>query len=131
MIRAFSLALLPLLAQCAPAPPPAETSRLAEVDCIDLSAVSGRRATGPDSIRFDMLGGRTFVNRLPGRCPGLAASRDFGALAFEVQGHRLCRGDKVRPVDPALGGYRQSVPCRLGGFVPLAAEPRPAGTAKE
>jgi hypothetical protein len=128
MIRtaAALLVTLPLLLQCtAPAArPAAQASVTGEVDCIDLSRVSSRRALGPDSIRFDLLGGRSYVNRLPGRCPGLARSENFGALAFEVQGNRLCRGDKVRPVDPALGGYGQSVPCRLGRFTPVAAERR-------
>jgi hypothetical protein len=125
MIR-FAAALLSLawLAGCAPpaAPPPGEPQ--AGVDCIDLGAVSGRRAEGPDSIRFELLGGKAFVNHLPGRCPGLARSRDFGALAFEVQGNRLCRGDTVRAVDPALGGYGQSVPCVLGRFEPAPPAPR-------
>jgi hypothetical protein len=129
MIRTAALCLsLPLLVQCAaPAAGPAAAAQAEEagaVDCIDLSRVSGRRATGADRIRFDLLGGRSYENRLPGRCPGLARSEPFGALAFEIQGNRLCRGDKVRAVDPGLGGYGQSVPCVLGRFAPIPAAPR-------
>ncbi|MDB5670107.1 MAG: hypothetical protein JWO25_1066 [Alphaproteobacteria bacterium] len=115
-----------LLAQCAPQvdSPAAGAPAGARIECIDLSAVAARRAEGPDSIRFEMFGGKAFVNHLPGRCPGLAQSRDFGALAFEVQGNRLCHGDTVRALDPALGGYGQSVPCVLGSFTPAAPEPR-------
>jgi hypothetical protein len=119
---AILLLVLPLVAQCMPPPAAGGAAAAGAIDCIDLGAVSGRRVQGPDSIRFDMIGGKSLVNRLPGRCPGLAGSRDFGALAFEVQGNRLCRGDKVRAVDPALGGYRQSIPCALGGFTPVAPE---------
>ena len=122
MIRiAALLPLLPLLGACA-APPPEAGAAEGAVDCIDLSRVSSRIAEGPDRIRFDMLGGRVWENRLPGRCPGLEASRDFGALAFEVQGTRLCRGDRVRAIDSAAGGYGASGPCRLGRFTP--APPR-------
>jgi hypothetical protein len=122
MIRSLTLFLaLPLLSQCAApaAEPAAQIGTSGAIDCIDLSRVSSRRVEGPDRIRFDLLGGRDYVNQLPGRCPGLAASEKFGALAFEIQGNRLCRGDKVRAVDPALGGYGQSVPCVLGRFTPV------------
>jgi hypothetical protein len=113
------LLALPLFAGCAAPPPPEPGVQADAIDCIDLSRVSSRIAEGSDRIRFDLLGGRAYENRLPGRCPGLEASRNFGALAFEVQGNRLCRGDKVRAVDPALGGYGSSVPCVLGHFTPV------------
>ena len=124
MIRpAMLLLALPLLGHCAAPPRPAAAQAEAGgIDCIDLGSVTSRRAEGPDSIRFDLIGGTSVINRLPGRCPGLASSRDFGALAFEVQGNRLCRGDKVRAVDPGLGGYRQSIPCPLGRFTPVAPD---------
>jgi hypothetical protein len=127
MIRTAALFLsLPLLIQCA-APALAPEAGQAglhgdALECIDLTRVSARRAESADRIRFEMLGGAAYVNQLPGRCPGLARSADFGALAFEVQGNRLCRGDKVSAVDPALGGYRQSIPCLLGRFTPVAPE---------
>ncbi len=90
-------------------------------DCIDLSRVAGRSADGPQSIRFEMLGGQVWRNELPGRCPGLRAQANgFGALAFEVHGDRLCRHDRVRVVDSAGGslgrGYRMAIPCQLGNF---------------
>ena len=119
MIRAAAFLMLALLAGCAAPPPPEAGTPAGALDCIDLSRVSSRIAEGPDRIRFDLLGGLSYENRLPGRCPGLEASRNFGALAFEVQGSRLCRGDKVRAVDPSLGGYAGSVPCTLGRFTPV------------
>ena len=90
-------------------------------DCIDMARIAGRSAAGPQAIRFEMLGGQVFVNELPGRCPGLRQQADgFGALAFEVHGSRICRGDRVRVVDSVGGslgrGYRMAIPCPLGNF---------------
>ena len=94
-----ALAALLLTSHAAQQTPPAEPER---VSCIDLSAVTARRAEGPALIRFEMIGGAVYRNRLPGRCPGLRRANSFGAMAFDVQGGRLCRGDRVRVVvDPA------------------------------
>ena len=102
----------------------AETGETAT--CIDLSAVTNRRAEDGRTIRFDLIGGKTYLNRLPGRCPGLQqSSRGFGTLAFEVYGSRICRGDRVRMIDPSSPGAvagRNSIPCPLGDFVEV---PRP------
>jgi hypothetical protein len=100
---------------------PEQESVGATRDCIDLSRVTGRQAAGPQSIRFELLGGRVYMNELPGRCPGLRQQANgFGALAFEVHGGRICRGDRVRVLDSpgrSLGAaYRQSIPCPLGDF---------------
>lgn len=113
-----ALAVQPVLASDeTPAAGPAGATR----DCIDLSRVAGRGADGPQSIRFEMIGGEVWRNELRGRCPGLAQQANgFGALAFEVHGNRLCRNDRVRVVDSVGGslnrGYRMAIPCPLGNF---------------
>jgi hypothetical protein len=128
-------AALMLLAQCAPpetagpaAVGPAAAGSGQARDCIDLGAVTSRAAEDARTIRFDMIGGAVWRNRLPGRCPGLSqASRGFGTLAFDVQANRLCRGDLVRVIESgrAGGGYRSAVLCALGPFTaPAAAAPR-------
>ena len=133
MIRTTAPLALLLLAQCAPADPPGrETATAARGvgeprTCISLDAVSGRRAIDAQTIRFEMLGGEVLHNRLPGRCPGLDRSADgFETLAFEVHGSQLCRGDRVRVLDPAGGdaatAYRLSIPCPLGAFVPVTED---------
>jgi hypothetical protein len=121
-------AFLLILAQCAPAgdPVPGASGSAPAVDCIDLGAVTSRAAEDERTIRFDMIGGAVYRNRLPGRCPGLqSSSRGFGTLAFDVHGNRLCRGDLVRVVESgrAGGGYRSAVPCPLGDFIPAAPAP--------
>ena len=126
--------LLVALTQCAPAAAPpggAPATAAGEArDCISLDAVTSRSAIDSRTIRFALLGGEVLHNRLPGRCPGLGQSAGgFGALAFEVHGNRLCRGDRVRVVDPSAAGagtaYRMAIPCPLGRFVPVAEGTRP------
>ncbi|WP_114951525.1 hypothetical protein [Sphingosinicella terrae] len=129
--------LLIALVQCAPAEAPPAAARAAAEgaagrprDCISLDAATSRRALDERTIRFELIGGERLDNRLPGRCPGLAQSANgFGALAFEVHGNRLCRGDRVRVVDPSGAGvgaaYRMAIPCPLGRFVPVTDEARP------
>lgn len=116
MIRTIILRLLPLSLLGVGGPDePAGATRA----CIDLSAVTSRAGEDERTIRFDLIGGRTYRNRLPGRCPGLhQSSRGFGALAFEVQGSRLCRGDRVRVIDSASpAAERSTIGCPLGDFV--------------
>lgn len=112
-----ALAVQPVLASGETAAPAAAGETR---DCIDLSRVAGRGADGPQSIRFEMVGGQVWRNELPGRCPGLRdQANGFGALAFEIQGDRLCRNDRVRVVDGSAGlgrGYRMAIPCQLGNF---------------
>jgi hypothetical protein len=129
MRTTVTAAALMVLAQCAPAgdPVPGGGGGGPALDCIDLGAVTSRAAEDERTIRFDMIGGAVYRNRLPGRCPGLqSSSRGFGTLAFDVQGNRLCRGDLVRVVESgrAGGSYRSAVPCALGDFVPAAPAPR-------
>jgi hypothetical protein len=82
--------------------------------------VTNRAAEDEQSIRFDLTGRRSYLNRLAGRCPGLRdSSRGFGALAFEPHGRRICRGDLVRVVDPGRAVAGASLPCVLGAFVPV------------
>lgn len=119
MPRAIAL-LTVLVTQLGATPPPAASdSAPATLDCISLNAVTNRYAEDERTIRFDLIGGRTYRNILPGRCPGLRqSSQGFGALAFEVQGGQLCRGDRVRVVDSASPrGLANSIPCLLGAFV--------------
>ena len=116
-----AIALLAILATqlCAATPPAATGTGPVTRDCISLNAVTNRYAEDERTIRFDLIGGRTYRNILPGRCPGLRqSSQGFGALAFEVHGGELCRGDRVRVADPATPrGLATSIPCPLGAFV--------------
>lgn len=99
--------------------------------CLSNSQISSSRAEDGQTIRFELFGGRIYRNRLSGACPGLAqAAHGFGAIAFDLHGNQLCRGDLVRIVDPSRGGtmtLRTAPACPLGPFERVAdrsARPR-------
>jgi hypothetical protein len=100
-------------------------------NCLSNSQITNRVAEDDRTIRFELLGGRVYRNRLPGRCPGLRqAANGFGTLAFDLHGDQLCRGDLVRVIDPSRGGtmtLRTAPACPLGPFELVedrAARPR-------
>jgi hypothetical protein len=81
------------------------------------SCVSPQQGEGLTIIGEGALGlrsgGTMWVNRLPGRCPGLHVGN---TLIVEAHGSQICRGDHVRPIEPAA-----AIPgpvCILGDFVP-------------
>ncbi|MDX3885363.1 MAG: hypothetical protein QHC65_13135 [Sphingomonas sp.] len=86
--------------------------------CIDPDRVVSRRAEGDDAIRFVMLDGTHYLNRIGAACPGLARADAAGALIIEKKGARLCRGDFVRAARPGDPG----VPCVLGKFEAVPAD---------
>ena len=97
-------------------------------NCISSSSISNRIVEDRQTIRFELLGGRSYRNRLSAPCPGLRqAANGFGTLAFEQHGDSLCRGDLIRVVDPTRGGTAtlQTAPaCPLSGFERLPDRPR-------
>lgn len=119
----FALAAALLLAASATAQaggqaPAARVTAAESRVCLDLSSIVGRRAEDERTIRFETLDGRVYRNRLAARCPGLRQSANgFAALAFDVQGGRLCRGDRVRVVDRSAAGL--PISCPLGAFEPV------------
>ncbi|MDQ8757150.1 hypothetical protein RCO27_13040 [Sphingosinicella sp. LHD-64] len=129
MIRTLAVSLAALVLSAASAQEPQAKASAATDgtrNCIDLSAVTSRQAEDGQTIRFEAIGGRTYRNHLPGRCPGLQqSSRGFGTLAFEVHGAQICRGDRVRVLDPSSpASVSTSVPCVLGTFTEVRTPAR-------
>jgi len=95
--------------------------------CLSNGSIVSRVVEDERTIRFEMLGGRIYRNRLSAPCPGLRqAGNGFGALGFELHGESLCRGDLVRVVDPTRAGtmtLRTSTACPLSSFERLADRP--------
>jgi hypothetical protein len=94
------------------------------VDCINTQSSSGLSTVDETTLVY-RSGATLFVNTLPARCPGLDP---LDTLIVEQFGSRLCRGDKVRGLEPGT-----AIPgpiCRLGSFVPYRKPKLPpeAGT---
>lgn len=96
--------------------------------CIPNGAIVGRIVEDAQTIRFELLGGRSYRNRLSGPCPGLRqAGNGFGALGFDLNGSSLCQGDLLRVVDSSRGDtmtIRTATACPLGTFERLPDRPR-------
>lgn len=94
------------------------------VQCIALDQVISRRPAGPQSLVFELTGGRAYRNDLPDHCPGLANAGSADIVQVEATGSRLCRDDRVRIYDPVEArniGLASFPRCRLGAFTPVAA----------
>ena len=120
-MRIIRLALVPLLAGCAPqAPLPAEgpiseiAGRIAGPPqrCVPTDRTQGLQTVNRSTLVYGS--GRTvWVNRLDPQCSGFSR---WDLLVVESIGSQYCRGDLVRTIDPV-----SKIPgpaCRLGDFVP-------------
>ena len=98
MTRKLALVLSGLLLVGAHAPDEPDAPADGPRDCIDLSAVTNRTAEDGQTIRFDLIGGRSYVNRLAGRCPGLRdSSRRVRASATRSRRRRASSRAASRP----------------------------------
>lgn len=75
------------------------------------------RVQGPDIedggvILYAQSRARIWRTEAIGACPGLDR---FATLIVEVQGDRLCRNDRFRPIQQ---GSLPGAVCRFGSFVP-------------
>jgi hypothetical protein len=113
------LALLPLLAACAPtASDLADQRALAEarpigepVDCLPLQTIRNTRVRSDRVIDFEATGGRTYRNTLPASCPGLAFQERF---TYRTSVGRLCSVDTITVLH--AGGPPTGATCGLGPF---------------
>lgn len=80
--------------------------------CISTSPSEGLRVVDEQTLLYGR--GRTlYVNRLQSACPAI---EPLGTLITEVYGGQLCRGDRVRGLEP--GASIPGPSCLLGDFVP-------------
>ena len=101
-----------------PAGQPVEASG-AQVNCIDLTRVSGRHVLPPSAVVFDTVGGVSYRNDFQGSCPSAARADPSAIIETVSQSSRLCRDDRVRifdPVEARAAGTRSFPICRLGSF---------------
>ncbi|MEO6256493.1 MAG: DUF6491 family protein, partial [Sphingomicrobium sp.] len=80
--------------------------------CVTSLINDGPRAV--DSMTLAYGSGRTvYINRLGGSCPGL---RDLSTIIIDQGSGRLCRGDRIRAIEP--GSIIPGPSCNLGDWVP-------------
>lgn len=102
-----------------PSAPPPLAQAGAQVNCIDLTTVSGRHVLPPNAVVFDTVGGISYRNDLVGTCPSAARADPSAIIQTESQSPRLCRDDRIRiydPVDARATGASSFPVCRLGSF---------------
>lgn len=133
MKRVFMLTLTALLAFAAGTAPSAAgeqsaADRVGESrSCLAHSAIASSIVEDQQTIRFEMVGRRIYRNRLATACPELRqVAHGSSALAFELHGGSVCRGDLVRITD--LGRARglsleTAIACPLGSFERLPDRP--------
>ena len=80
--------------------------------CISTAANQNVRVLDPATIAYDS-GTVIWVNRLLAACPGLSP---YNATIVERSGAQLCRGDRVRGLEP--GGTIPGPSCNLQDWVP-------------
>ena len=119
-VAASSLAAVAALAACA-----AETDTTAEirapaaaavgepVNCIQTSRIRDTDVHDDQTIDFNMLGGDTYRNTLPNRCPSLGFEERFG---YQTTIGQLCSTDTITVL--RSGGINGPT-CGLGQFVPV------------
>jgi len=102
-----------------PTAAPPLTQAGAQVNCIDLTTVSGRHVLPPNAVLFDTVGGLSYRNDLVGTCPSAARADASAIIQTESQSPRLCRDDRIRiydPVEARATGASAFPVCRLGSF---------------
>ena len=80
--------------------------------CISTLPHQNVRVLDPATVSYDS-GAVVWVNRLLGACPGLSP---YNRTIFEQSGTQLCRGDRVRGLEP--GGTIPGPSCNLQDWVP-------------
>ncbi len=124
MTRILAALALPALAiACAPAEPeddfvsdaPAVRVTGDPVSCIDTRRITRQTVHDDYTIDFE-VGGTTYRNTLPARCPGLGFDEAF---TFNSPTTRLCSNEIISTLERQGGELRRGVGCSLGEFVPV------------
>lgn len=85
----------------------------APVNCIDLSGIAAAEIVDARTILYRRTERRIWRTAPDGACPGLAPDR---LLVAEVQGLRLCQGDRFRV--RTRQGSTVGATCRFARFTP-------------
>jgi len=92
--------------------------------CIGLSQIAEVKVIDDQSIEFHMLGGTTYINLLPHRCPGLSPNRAF---MYRTSLSQLCDLDLITVLESGGFGLMPLSSCGLGRFYPILQGGVPPG----
>jgi len=90
------------------------------VNCIQTSRIRDTHVHGDEIIDFEMLGGTTYRNTLPSRCPSLGFEDRFG---YRTTAGLLCSTDVIYVL---YADGTRGAGCGLGKFLPIEMEKAPA-----
>ena len=84
------------------------------VNCILPRNIRSTNVIDDQTIDFKMIGGDTYRNKLPYRCPGLGFEERF---AYKLSTSQLCSVDIITVLHSyGAGGFSQGASCGLGKF---------------
>jgi hypothetical protein len=113
IVSALATALLlttaPVQAEDAPAAVDGEKK------CIALQRIRSTKVIDNQHIRFELQGGKYYMNELPNKCPGLRKDKPF---MYKTSLNQLCDLDIITVLEQAGGSFMQGASCGLGKFVP-------------
>ena len=78
-------------------------------NCLNLLSIRSTRVIDDRTILFEMNGSKTYVNRLPNRCPGLKYEKRF---LYSTSLSQLCGQDMIT----VLTDFGRGASCGLGRF---------------
>lgn len=84
--------------------------------CIPLMQIAEVKVLDPQTIEFRLHGGKTYLNLLPHKCPGLRHNQPF---MYRTSLSQLCDLDLITVLDTGGFGFRPLASCGLGRFEPL------------
>ena len=88
------------------------------VNCIQTSRIRDTDVHDDQTIDFNMLGGDTYRNTLPNRCPSLGFEERFG---YTVSTGQLCSIDVIHVL---YSDGTRGAGCGLGEFLPVRINKR-------
>ena len=82
-------------------------------NCVRSSQIRSTNVIDDRTIDFKMIGGKTYRNTLPSRCPGLGFEESF---SYRTSVNQLCNVDIIRVLRSIGGQIDQGAACGLGKF---------------
>ena len=82
--------------------------------CVSTHRIDHTKVVDGQTILFHMVGRKTYINKLPRKCPGLSFHKAF---SYKVRQNQLCNTDIIRVYQ---GDYFGAA-CGLGKFEPYEA----------